>query len=141
MTAARADAERARLIRLVHVAKRDLAMDDGDYRALLARIGKAESSADLGIPALRKVLEHMKRAGFQVRPKAPGGRAKAADGQSRKIRALWLDLHGRGAVRDPSEAALGAFVRRMTGVEALQWLDSAKSSKVIEELKKWRNRL
>ena len=30
---------RQRLIRLIHVAKRDLSMDDDTYRAILQRIG------------------------------------------------------------------------------------------------------
>lgn len=61
---------RQRLIRLIHVAKRDLSMDDDTYRAILQRIGKKASSADLTIPELEKVLEHLKRSGFKVRSKS-----------------------------------------------------------------------
>lgn len=146
MSAAPASGERTRLIRLIHVGKRELNLDDADYRAVLQRFGKASSSADLSIPALRDVLEHLKKSGFQVRPKSPGkasakpSRPQADDAQSRKIRALWLELHAAGKVRDPSEAALAAFVRRMAKVDALQWLNSTQAAKVIEELKKWLNR-
>ncbi|WP_426122076.1 regulatory protein GemA [Methylococcus capsulatus] len=59
------------------------------------------------------------------------------EAQSRKIRALWLGLHQAGIVRDPNESALAAYVKRMTGVEALQWLDEHQASRVIEQLKKW----
>ena len=48
----RQPADRQRLIRLIHVAKRDLSMDDDTYRAILLRIGKKASSADLTIPEL-----------------------------------------------------------------------------------------
>jgi phage gp16-like protein len=58
---------RQRLIRLIHVAKRDLSMDDDTYRAILQRIGKKASSADLTIPELEKVLEHLKRSGVTAR--------------------------------------------------------------------------
>ena len=94
---------RQRLIRLIHVAKRDLSMDDDTYRAILLRFGKKASSADLTIPELEKVLEHLKRSGFKVRSKAKPAQAKpsrplAQDGESKKIRALWLFLHELGAV-------------------------------------------
>ena len=105
---------RQRLIRLIHVAKRDLSMDDDTYRAILLRIGKKASSADLTIPELEKVLEHLKRSGFKVRSKAKSAQAKpsrplAQDGESKKIRALWLFLHELGAVKNPSEEALAAY--------------------------------
>lgn len=131
---------RKRLIKLIHVAKRNLRMDDDSYRSILHTIGKAESSSDLSIPELERVLEHLKRCGFKVRPKR-ADRALSDNPQDKKIRALWLDLHQAGAVRNPSEAALAAFVKRMTGVDALQWLSGAQASKIIEELKKWRARM
>jgi len=42
-------------------------MDDDTYRAILQRIGKKASSADLTIPELEKVLEHLKRSGVTAR--------------------------------------------------------------------------
>lgn len=131
---------RQRLIKLIHVAKRDLRMDEDSYRAMLRQIGGAESSSAMNVPKLETVLEHMKRCGFKVRPKR-GDRPFSNAPQDKKIRAIWLDLHAMGAVKNPSEAALAAFVKRMTGVEALQWLSAAQASKVIEELKKWRDRM
>ncbi|MDO5940601.1 gp16 family protein [Burkholderia cepacia] len=132
-------ADRQQLIRLIHVAKRDLAMADDTYRSILRQIGKKTSSADLTVPELEKVLEHLKRCGFRVRSNK-GARGQADDDQSKMIRGLWLELAERGTVQNASEAALAAFVKRMTGVEALQWLSSAQASRVIEQLKKWRNR-
>lgn len=137
-------APRDRLIRLLHVARRDLAMAEDSYRALIVQVsgGRASSSKDLRVDELEAALTHMKRCGFRV--KAGNGAAShrplASDDQSRKIRALWLELAATGAVRDPSEAALAAFVRRHTGVEALQWLTSHQASRIIEHLKRWRLR-
>jgi len=142
------------LIRLVHVAKRDLALDDDTYRAMLMSVTGEVSSADLTVPQLERVLAHMKKSGFTVRHKSPkdrprdsahppGGlsRSIAQDAQSKKIRALWLSLHDMGAVRDCSEAALGAYVKRIAHCDALQWLDSDQASRVIETLKKWQERV
>lgn len=135
------DARRKQLIKLIHVARRELGMQDDDYRAMLANIPILEgatSVANLSVPKLKVVLEQLKAKGFKVVPKANKQALPLADdAQSRKIRSLWLSLHGAGVVRDGSEAALFKFVANCTGVAALQWLTGAEASKVIERLKKW----
>lgn len=140
-TAPTSKRRRIQLIQLIHVAKRDLQLDDQTYQAILQQYGTSSSSADLSIPTLEKVLEHMKRAGFKVRSKTKSkpekSRALAQDGESRKIRALWLFMHDLGIVRDASEKALASYVRRLTRVEALQWLSDEQTLLVIESLKKW----
>lgn len=146
------DPRRARLIKLIHVARRELAMEDESYRQMLAAmpsLGGRTSSADVGIKGLELILDQLKAKGFKVRTKAPKAAFKAInsqsrpladDGQSRMIRGLWLELHELGAVRDPSEKALGAYVCRIAKIDALQWLDIDDAIKVIETLKKWRAR-
>lgn len=131
---------RLRLIKLIHVARRDLQMDEDTYRLMLAGmkgLDGATSTADLSVPNLYRVLEQLKAKGFKVRPKSKGKRPQAADPQSKKIRSLWLTLRDQGAIRDSSEEALVKFVHGMTGVEALQWLSAEQASQVIENLKKW----
>jgi phage gp16-like protein len=139
---------RQRLIRLIHVAKRDLQMDDDSYRAVLAKVAKKTSAADLTIPELERTLEHLKLCGFKVRSKSksanPSKPAKAkpsrpmAHGpEAKKIRALWLFLYELGAVKNPSEEALAAYVKRIAGVDALQWINGAQAEHLIETMKKW----
>jgi phage gp16-like protein len=137
VAATRPDA-RARLVRLIHVAKRELNMDDDSYRAMLSGCVKKDSASTMTVPELERVVERMKRLGFRVK-RTPGSAARplADDGQSKKIRALWLSLHEAGAVRNSSESALASYVQRQTGVSALQWLTPAQASMVIESLKKW----
>ncbi|QND84205.1 DUF1018 domain-containing protein [Chromobacterium vaccinii] len=127
--------DRQRLIRLIHVAKRELALDDDSYRAILQRIGKQASAADLTVPELNQVLEYLKRSGFKVRSKS--SRPLAQDEQHKKIRALWLFLHQIGVVKNPAESALAAYVKRITGRDAMQWLSGNQLEQVIESLKKW----
>lgn len=144
MKAAPVDPNRLRYIRLIHVARRELRMDDDTYRMLLAGmkgLDGATSTADLSVPNLMKVLEQLKQRGFKVRPNQSGKRPQANDDQSKKIRSLWLTLHDLGAVRAPSEAALAKFVKSMTRVSALQWLNAAQASRVIEHLKQWHRRV
>ncbi len=115
-------------------------------RAELAKIHIAKKDAkNLSEQEARLLLEVFRKAGWQ--PKPPKLRSikgkdipRAQDPQSRKIRALWLNLHKIGEVRDPSERALAAFLKRMTGRPFLQWTTSAQKSKVIESLKLWMDR-
>ena len=144
--------KKARLIKLIHVAKGQLMMADNDYRTLLANASRGKiSSKALTVAELETVLRHMKALGFVIttRAQAASGkpdlpvRAAAAgvDGQIKKIRALWLDLHRLGAVRNPSEMALAKFCRRQTGVDYHGWLGTDKASDVIEHLKQWKQRV
>jgi phage gp16-like protein len=135
--------DRARLIKLIHVARRDLALDEPTYRTLLGVHGGAESAAAMSAQQLQKVLEHMKKSGFKVRAKA-GTKAQASgakspslasDPQSKKARALWLMLHHIGQVRDPAEAALLAYARRQCGVDRMEW--TSDMLPIIESLKAW----
>jgi phage gp16-like protein len=148
---------RAQALKLVHVARRDLSMDDAAWRDLLRQKFGVESSKDLDISGLYRLIEHLKHCGFRVRhavSKAPGagghksagaparsrplaGAAQESPGEAAKIRALWLFLAELGLVRNRSEAALAAYVKRVTGVDALQWLDGSQTAMIIETLKRW----
>lgn len=129
----------ADLIRLIHVAKRELALDDDTYRAALFTATGKNSAKGMTVPELEKALEHLKRRGFQVRRTA-GSRPQADDAQSKKIRALWLEMHAQGIVKRGEESAMAAYVKRITGIDALQWLSTDQASQVIESLKKWQSR-
>lgn len=144
MKAAPSNPNRARLIKLIHVARRELRIDEDTYRLMLAGmkgLDGATSTADLSVPNLLLVLEQLKQKGFKVRPNKKAKRPLADDEQSKKIRALWLTLHDMGVIRDPSEEALAKYVLRMTRVAALQWLTAAQASQVIENLKQWMGRV
>ena len=152
MYTSNSEQRRKQLIKLIHVARRELGMQDEDYRSMLASmpaLGGKTSSADIGITGLDLILAQLKQRGFKVKPKtaiqsksamAAQTRPLADDAQSKMIRSLWLSLHDLGAVRNPSESALASYVCRIAKVEALQWLDSVQAIKVIETLKKWQKR-
>lgn len=136
MTAVQPANARLRLIKLIHVGKRELSMDEPTYRTMLQSAGKASSTSNMGVPALMAVFERMKRDGFQVRPKA-GDRRQTMNPQASKVRALWLLLHALGVVRDPSEAALASYVKRVAKVDDLRWARGEATAVLIETLKKW----
>lgn len=128
----------------IHMAAEQLGMDTADkdeaseYRSMLWAVARVRSAAGLGWQGRKKVLDHLKACGAtRGFDKKPQPRTLADDPQSKKIRALWLELHTVGEVRNPSESALAAFVKRQTGRDALQWLTAREASAVIEELKQW----
>ncbi len=123
--------------KLIHVAKRQLGLDEETYRTVLRTVGGAASTKDMDMTHLIRVLDHLKRAGFQVKPKGqPGARNIYIDSeQARKVRALWLFLHTLGVVQDPSEKALAEFVKRIAHVDDLRFVRDYVP--LIEALKKW----
>lgn len=131
-----------KLIQLIHIAKSQLGLDEDTYRHILTTLTDKDSTKKMTYAQLITVLDHLKSKGFVItKPKKAGTFPQADDNQSKKIRALWLELHDLGAVKNPSERALAKYVERQTGILALQWLSTEQSSKVIESLKKWKLRI
>lgn len=128
---------RNRIIKLIQVARRDLGLDEPNYRGILFAQGGNDSLAAMSIDGMQKVLDYLKAQGFKVRS-TKTDRKQATGKDASKVRALWLFLHELGAVRDPSEAALTAYVKRIAKVDDVQWMRSGRRVEmVIESLKKW----
>ena len=132
---------RAALIR-VQIARRELRLDDGTYRAMLERLTGRTSSADCTEAQLDAVVAEMKAKGWKPKAaaskpaaKAPHRRKVASSPMARKARAMWISLYQLGAVRDPSERALERFGRRQLGVDRLEWADQGDAYRLIEALK------
>lgn len=78
----------------IHIAKKELGLDDDTYRAVLKQIAGVESSKDLTAQGRAQVLEHFKKAGFKGQH--PGKPHNLPSGSSRsarlgKIEALLAD--------------------------------------------------
>lgn len=140
----------------IHIAKKDLGLDEDIYRTIIRDIGKAKSgsAADLSALGRSKVLEHFKARGWKPKSKVKStnkgaGRVKpnglASDSEIRLIRHLWLRLHTLGIVRDSSETALRRWLKAATrryhpqnaGYEDVNFLGVDAAAGVIEQLKKW----
>ncbi|MBE5226739.1 regulatory protein GemA [Pectobacterium sp. A535-S3-A17] len=130
---------RNQLIKLIHVAKRDRKLDDDTYRQFLVNYAGVNSTRDMTERQLQQVLDAMKQLGFKVKSTKPN-KITATDAQSKKIRALWLEMSDAGYVRDSSERAINAYVHRITEVGRLEWLSTDQASRVIESLKQWQAR-
>ncbi len=134
----------------LHIVKKELGLSDDIYRDILREATGRESSAEMNLTMMNQVLERFKELGWVPRAATKSGkrgRPLAGDAESKLIRALWKELHRyhlagavKEGVRNPSEAALCAFVKRQTRCDALQWLRDREAVKVIEALKEWRDR-
>jgi phage gp16-like protein len=147
---------RKQLIQLIHIAKGQLVLDDETYRVMLLNLTGKDSCSAMSIKELESVLTDMETRGFKrvlksgktpskKRMSPKGGRAKHAEID--KIRAIWISMAKQGFVRDNSETALDAYVRRMTnhsdkvGVDHVAWCNADQAYSVLESLKRWHRRV
>lgn len=116
----------------IHKGKKALSWSEDDYRYHLREVTGADSSADLDAAGRAKFLAHMASCGFKPASSTP----KVFD-QAAKIAWLWRKLGETSGLRDPSEAAMLAFVARTTGTryDALKFIPVSHASTVIEALK------
>lgn len=134
------------LIAQIHIAKKELALDDDTYRALLKGATGKTSCSDMTVPDLHKAIHAFKERGFKTKrskklsPKSTGTRVD-------KMRAIWITMQQRGLIRDSSETALLNWVqgqldkRAAAPIDSLQWLDGhAECNRLLEQLKQWSQR-
>lgn len=141
----------------IHIAKKDLGLDEDTYRTIVRSIGGAASgsSADLDIAGRARVLHHLRSKGWRpqrIRKTAAAskrttatGQAIASHGEVRMIRSLWIQMADAGAVENRSEQGLRAWVQSATrryhyrrmGWSAPEFLPDWVACRVIEHLKQW----
>ena len=130
-----------RALAKIHIAKKELGLDDDSYRDVLERMTGQTTAKGLNDKQAGALLDEFKRLGwkpkvftnngFSPSPKA----AAAAFPSANKARALWISLWQLGAIRNASEAALEAFAKRQLKCEVFAWADQQQVYKLIEALK------
>jgi len=120
----------------IHVAKRDLGLDDDTYRAMLVRVTGKDSAKAMSAAEHQDVIAECRRLGFNGGSKPVG---KRLDGPyARKLQALWISAWNLGLVDDRRDQAMLAFIKRQTKIEHTRFLrDPAEARKVVEALKAW----
>lgn len=129
---------RRAMLAKVHVAWKDLRLDEDDYRQILLEETGRTSAADCTEGELERVLRRFQALGFKPLTKAGGSAAASRPAQhpvARKARALWISLYHLGAVESPKETALESFAKRQLKCERLVWADQRQGYKLIEALK------
>lgn len=124
----------------IHQAKTKLQMSDADYRQMLWTQARVHSSKDLDAGGRKRVLAYF--ASLTSRPVAPQRAKKPLCSMEKKVWAMWYELEAQGKVSKPAStharaAALRAFVKRQTGVDALSFCNSAQLVNLVESMKEW----
>ena len=125
----------------IHMAQKALGLSADDASALKLAITGRASAADMTAAQRRQYLAHL--SGLQQRTgatkRAPVLRSvdDALDARWLKARALWARLAAAGLVHTDTDAALMAYVKRQTHVDAWRFLNSYQINSVIEALKGW----
>lgn len=124
----------------IHVARKQLGLDDDTYRAVLVRATGKPSSADMTQAERQAVLAEFERLGFSRTAAAPSkSPSKRIQGPyGKKLQALWIAMWHLGLTRDRTDEGLAAFVLKRVDVDHMRWLvDPIEAKKAIEALKGW----
>jgi phage gp16-like protein len=137
--------ERANLIKLIHVGRRELRMDDETWRAYLQQAFLVESSTQLSLPRLRTALAHLKRCGFKI-GQASGEWAfvdTAPSGRARLLRKILMQVRSQPlAVADGQQVAyVEGISRQIAGlrgaavaVKPLPMCDEVELTRIVQAL-------
>lgn len=127
-------------IRKIQLAIRRLGLDEEAYRGLYERVTGSRSLSAMSREQRRLVAKKLDEMGFASNDR-PGDATLCQLPQAKLIRHQWLRLRNMGELRNSSESALLAYVKRLTGVERMEWLNAKQASYVIETIKAWANRV
>jgi len=136
-------AARRSMLAKVHLAAKELGLDEDARRDVLERVTGRRSAGDCRDDQLDAVLAEFKRLGWKPKPSAKAktgtapisGRRPATHPVALKARAMWISLWNLGVVRSSTEASLEAFAKRQLRVDRLQWADQGQGYRLIEALK------
>ncbi len=131
----------SRYLAQIHIAKKELALDEDSYRDVLERVTGKRSAKSLSEGQRLRVVTEFKRLGWK--PEKQGGAFRPASdkGYVRKLFALAKSLNDLGYWNAPYKDALRAFVKNRSDVDDPQWLTYDQASPLIEALKKIEARL
>ena len=123
-------------ITAIHVAKKQLGLDDETARDVYERLTGKRSLREMSASDHQRVIEHFRAQGFT--PASKGVRKGLQGKYAKKLQALWIAGWNLGVFRDRRDAALIAFVKRQTGVDAVRFVhDPQDAAKAIEGIKRW----
>jgi len=129
-------------VKKIHALKGKLSLDDDTYRATLSGYG-VKTSTRLSIAKADELIADLedKAVAAGVWEKRTSVKRRLGDDpQTSKIQGLWASLHKAGKVESNSAKALSAYVKRMSGKDALKWCSTYEKGRIIEALKAWLER-
>lgn len=134
------------LLAKIHIAKKDLALDDSTYRAMLWQITGKDSASKMVISELEKVIAEFGNRGWKPQPKLTA-KGKPKHGKKPSVSD---DKPNRQAIMDKIEAILTdmglhwnyahAIARGMHQKEKLDFCTDIELQKVMQGLAVYQNR-
>lgn len=122
----------SRNMAVIHIAKRDLAFSEEEYRVVIEQIGGSGSSSakDLGPIGINKVLDHFKSLGWQ--PSKLGsqsitklGQYRASHMASQRQLSMLLSMWKKYS-RLKTEASFNHFLQTRFGIDHFRFLPARK---------------
>lgn len=125
---------RQALLARLHCLAKETGLDEDAYRDLLERETGRRSAAALGEADIARVIQVLGAAN-------KGGVAVANGPFVHKLKALWISAWHLGLLRDNSDQAMIAFLKRQTGLASPRFLIHPPDAvRAIEGLKAWMER-
>lgn len=122
-------------IAAIHVANKQLGLDEDTARDLYERVTGKRSLREMNDRQLQLIVTEQRRQGFKPAEKGLQGPF------AKKLQALWIAAWNLGIVRNRTDAAMLSFVKRQTGIEHTRFLlDADDAAKAIDALKAWMTR-
>lgn len=121
---------RNRELAQIHIAKKDLGLDDETYRDMLFTIARVRSSGELDHAGRRRIIEHLQARGWK--PKA-GVKPKVANKGSSKT-ALISKIGALLTVLEKPWAYADGMAAKMFKVEKIIWLTPQQLHKLVAAL-------
>ncbi|HWH86334.1 MAG TPA: regulatory protein GemA [Pseudomonas sp.] len=114
----------------IHVAKKQLGLDDETYRAILARLCGVKSAKDLNARQLPLVLQEFERLGWQPVKTKHGKRPNPPDNKA----ALMSKIEAQLSAANRSWAYADGMAMHMFKVEKVDWLGGDQLLKLVQAL-------
>lgn len=118
---------------IIRVAKEQVGMSEGDYRAILLRLTGQETAKALNPDTFKRLMAHFESMGFRSTAmkkdmrRKPG---KASEAQMRKISQLWAEFTDDTG----TDTGLRHWMEKRGYGSSIQWLESDTARKVIAAL-------
>lgn len=125
-----ADTRRTAELAKIHLAKKQLALDDDTYRAMLWTVARVHSARDLDDAGRRAVLEHLKARGFRGRPRTRSTRTTPPRDRAALVRKVQAQMRAANVFSE----YVDGMAKRMFQVERWEWCNPDQLHRLVAAL-------
>jgi phage gp16-like protein len=130
MTATTSDIRRRKQLAAIHAARRDLGLDEDGYRLMLSEVAGVGSAKDLDAAGRQRVLDHLRRVGWEAKPRQRVGKHPGTPHNLdrkpllQKIEAQLADMGLPWSYAD-------AIAQRQAGIDRVAWLRKLEDLRAV----------